>query len=66
MKEWVLRYIRLYGQQYLKLANFDMTGVVLCNLTMEEFCQRAGKQIGEKMFEDLALRNKGGLFIIYI
>ena len=63
MKDWVLRYIRLYGQQHLKVTNFDMTGVLLCNLTLEELCQKAGKQVGEKMFEDLAERNKGGLFI---
>ena len=66
VKDWVLRYVRLYGQQQVKVTNFEMTGVLLCNLTLEEFCQNAGKQVGEKMFEDLAERKQGGLFILIL
>lgn len=61
MKCWVLRYIQVYGALHVRMTDFDMTGVQLCKLTEEEFCQRADKQIGEKMFEDLAERKKGGL-----
>ena len=61
MRHWVLHYIHLYNLQHLKMADFDMTGNQLCRLTEEEFCRKAGKQVGEKMFEDIDKRKKGGL-----
>ena len=62
VKDWVLHYVHLHQLQHLKITDFDMTGSQLCKLTKEEFCRKAGKQVGEKMFEDIDKRKKGGLF----
>jgi len=56
VRDWVLQYIQQYNPQYLEMTDFDMTGNQLCQLTKEQFCQKAGKNVGEMMFEDIIER----------
>lgn len=65
VRDWLIQYIQVYNLQHLKMTDFDMTGAQLCKLTQEEFCWKAGKQVGEKMFDDLAKRNKGGFIFMF-